>query len=104
MLKLILFSIFIIYTVCHVRWVSPKPRSDNSGIKKYPCGNDAFWGNGQPITTLKPGVNIVHYEETINHIGAPFRFALSVGNDNNYDKYILLDHLPHNDLGGPRYF
>lgn len=49
------------------------------------------------MTTLAPGKQILKFEETISHTGAPFRIALSIGDDSNYDKFILVDHIPHND-------
>ena len=42
----------------------------------------------------------MRWEETVNHHGAPFRIAISPDSDENYEKLILIDHLPHNDLGG----
>lgn len=48
-----------------------------------------------PVTTFRPGNNTLVFEETVSHSGAPFRFALALG-DENYD-YVLLDHVPHND-------
>jgi len=63
-----------------------------------------FWVSGQPTTTLAPGELTVHWEEFINHYGAPFRIAISVGSDSNYDNLILIDHLPHMDVTGtPQY-
>eukprot|EP01080_Neovahlkampfia_damariscottae_P003030 gene3030-5040_t len=79
--------------------VHPAPRSSNTGIKSYPCGGNAFWGQGQAITSLKPGEMIIKWEETISHKGSPFHIAISAENDNNYDKIILVDHIPHNDQG-----
>jgi len=93
------FSLFFVVCFAHVRFVYPSPRDSNPGIKgPYPCGPDAFWGDGQNITSLSPGPMNITYEETINHNGAPFRLAISVGDDSNYDKMILLDQVPHNDL------
>lgn len=87
----------------HFRLVYPQPRSQETGIKSYPCGPDPFWGNGQATTTLSPGEVTIRWEETISHRGAPFRMALSWGDDNKYDDYILLDHIPHNDAGSASY-
>lgn len=82
----------------HIVLSSPTPRSTNSGIKSpYPCGPNGF-GTGVR-TAMKPGVNIIEWDETINHNGAPYRIALSIGNDNGYDNVILVQHLKHNDAG-----
>lgn len=35
----------------------------------------------------------VTFNETINHIGAPFRIALSIGDDLGFDEHILLDQV-----------
>jgi hypothetical protein len=96
------FQLVIFLGLCsmifaHFRLVNPVPRSSDPGIKSYPCGPDAFFGAGQAVTTLKPGVMTLTWEETISHTGAPFQIAISVGNDNNYDKIVLVDHIPHND-------
>jgi uncharacterized integral membrane protein len=98
--------IMVHHVSCHIAWQSPVPRNSDSGIKgPYPCGNEApkygDTNNGYTTTTYSPGGNIIYWHETINHHGAPFRIALSMSNnDNDYDQYILLDHLPHNDKDG----
>jgi len=85
----------------HMRWSYPAARSANFGIKgPYPCGSDAFWGSGQPNTNLAPGNITLQWLESVNHAGAPFRIALSYGDDTHYNTWILLDHLPHNDQQG----
>jgi len=84
--------------VGHIRWVTPAPRS-NIANKDYPCGADSFFG-GQPTTTIAPGTYTLHWEEFINHDGSPFRIALSIGSDDNYEEHILVDHLPHMDVSG----
>eukprot|EP00462_Mataza_sp_D1_P005008 CAMPEP_0175115360 /NCGR_PEP_ID=MMETSP0086_2-20121207/17515_1 /TAXON_ID=136419 /ORGANISM="Unknown Unknown, Strain D1" /LENGTH=242 /DNA_ID=CAMNT_0016395405 /DNA_START=52 /DNA_END=780 /DNA_ORIENTATION=+ len=81
----------------HIRWVIPKPRSDGTGLKSYPCGGIA---PSQTKVALAPGPMIVEWEETINHNGAPFRIAISTINDTNFDQLVLVDHLVHNDAGG----
>ncbi|KAG2374762.1 hypothetical protein C9374_010506 [Naegleria lovaniensis] len=81
----------------HARWTYPSPRTSDAGLKTYPCGGIQFHGQGQPVTTLSPGKQILKFEETISHRGAPFRIALSINDDSSYDKYILIDHIPHND-------
>lgn len=76
----------------------PIPRSDFTGLKTYPCGGFIF-GTGHK-TALKPGVMNIEWEETVNHIGSPFRIALSYNDDEKFEKFILVDHIPHNDQGG----
>jgi len=74
------------------------------GIKgPYPCGSEPFWGPGQASTVLHPGKVKIIVEEVVNHVGAPFRIALSPMNDNYYNRYVLLDHMPHNDIWGRNY-
>ncbi|EFC38007.1 predicted protein [Naegleria gruberi] len=91
-------GMFMISSVSgHARWKYPTPRTSDSGLKSYPCGGVEFFGNGQPVTILQPGKQILQFEETISHTGAPFRIALSINSDSNYEKYILIDHIPHND-------
>jgi len=102
---LLIAAIALLFTLdasfAHQRWVYPTPRSEDTGNKgPYPCGPYPFWSGSTPKTTLSPGVQTLHWEEVINHIGAPFRMALSIGDDCNYDNVVLLDHIPHNDNGG----
>jgi len=95
---LVVFS-FIGLSLGHMRFDYPVARSPDFGIKgPYPCGPYGFWDEGDAVTTLSPGVVTLHFSEIVNHIGAPFRIALSVGNDSNYDDWVLLDHLGHNDV------
>lgn len=40
----------------------------------------------------------------MNHVGAPYRIALNIlgqndPDDDGFEQHILLDHIPHNDLG-----
>ncbi len=42
------------------------------------------------------------WEESIEHRGSPWRFAISINDDSNYESHILLNHIPHNDGEGPR--
>eukprot|EP01118_Nematostelium_gracile_P001782 TRINITY_DN1184_c0_g1_i1.p1 TRINITY_DN1184_c0_g1~~TRINITY_DN1184_c0_g1_i1.p1 ORF type:complete len:304 (-),score=56.73 TRINITY_DN1184_c0_g1_i1:76-936(-) len=93
-------ALCVFLTVCssHTIWKYPLPRSSTSG-KEYPCP-DPFWQTGDPHTTLKPGIVTLEWEEYINHKGAPYRVALSYGDDNKFDDWILLDHVPHQDSSG----
>lgn len=98
MRNFLLFVLFC-YIFAHFRLIHPVPRNTNSGIKRYPCGSDPFFGPGQKITTLTPGEMTLKWEETISHKGAPFQVAISVNDDSNYQRMILVDHIPHNDEG-----
>jgi len=82
----------------HMRWKCPSPRAESTGIKTYPCGAQTGNWTG-PITTITPGILTVYFEESISHKGAPFRIALSIFDDSNYDQHVLVDHIPHNDAG-----
>jgi len=94
-----LFSLLFIALACgHIRWVHPTPRSQTAG-KSYPCP-DPFFGAGQQVNTIAPGLFQLQWEEFVNHPNTPFRIALSVGDDSNYDNWILVDHLPHMGYSG----
>jgi len=100
LLLVLVAGIFIESVECHSRWKFPAPRNSDSGIKDYPCGALAFFGLGQPVTTLVGGQTYnLTFEEQINHDGSPIRIALSYDDDTKYDKLVLLDHIPHNNLG-----
>jgi len=94
---ILLAALCCVVTVsAHQRWVTPPARTQDDGLKgPYPCGGMTF-GSGTR-TSLAPGPNVVFWEETICHRGAPFRIALSVNSDSNYDQHILFDHILHND-------
>eukprot|EP00179_Madagascaria_erythrocladioides_P002095 CAMPEP_0198315976 /NCGR_PEP_ID=MMETSP1450-20131203/6037_1 /TAXON_ID=753684 ORGANISM="Madagascaria erythrocladiodes, Strain CCMP3234" /NCGR_SAMPLE_ID=MMETSP1450 /ASSEMBLY_ACC=CAM_ASM_001115 /LENGTH=247 /DNA_ID=CAMNT_0044019105 /DNA_START=130 /DNA_END=870 /DNA_ORIENTATION=- len=82
----------------HVRWEYPVARSDSTGIKgPYPCGDDAFFADGDAVTELAPGSNVLSMYENVWHEGAPMRVALSMGNDDGFDQHVLLSHVPHPD-------
>ena len=51
------------------------------------------------MTNVAPGQLTVEWEETGNHIGAPFSIALSCNDDTQYYDGILVAHLPHYDVG-----
>jgi len=100
--KLILcFGIFcLIASVAgHFRLRCPVPRSSSTAVKTVQCGTNPF-GSGQ-ITTIAPGPFTIVWEELIDHIGSPFRIAISYNNDTLYDSLILLNHIPHNDIVSP---
>jgi len=96
-LLLLLIIGLVLPSFGHMRFRCPIPRSEETGIKgPYPCGsqNDDWSG---PVTTISPGPFTIYYEESISHRGAPFRVALSINDDTNYDLHVLVDHIPHND-------
>eukprot|EP00343_Euplotes_focardii_P010149 CAMPEP_0205826304 /NCGR_PEP_ID=MMETSP0206-20130828/28253_1 /ASSEMBLY_ACC=CAM_ASM_000279 /TAXON_ID=36767 /ORGANISM="Euplotes focardii, Strain TN1" /LENGTH=88 /DNA_ID=CAMNT_0053126117 /DNA_START=27 /DNA_END=290 /DNA_ORIENTATION=+ len=73
----------------HVMWLWPEPRVDSDfGFQKQsPCGEGLTdkWGADTPWTTMQPGRNTLKFRETIEHLGSPYRIAISVGTDANYD-------------------
>ena len=88
----ILILIAILYTDlanAHARFAldgSTPPRSESSGIKTGPCGNDPRSTNP---TLFEPGQQItVQWEETINHPGY-FRIAFSLADDQGFDQNVL---------------
>jgi len=97
--SLLVFFLLLVGALGHTRWIWPVPRSNNPGIKTYPCGPNPFFGPDQTVNLLPVGNLVVHWEETVCHRGAPFRIALSVGDDTSYDDFVLIDHIPHNDEG-----
>jgi len=94
----------------HGRWKCPPPRDandesgkhitfDNTGNKYAACGPESGkWGFGQ-VTTLSPGWTTFTWEESINHVGSPFRIAIL--DETETARVILLDHIPHNDKATP---
>jgi len=84
----------------HVMWTCPTPRVANSALKLGPCG-----GPGQGLITdapqivVQPGPFSMIFQETVFHVGAPFRIALSMPKDDDYEECVLLNHIPHNDNG-----
>jgi len=81
----------------HIHWAYPIPRSLEANKQPYACGNDPFFADGAPVTTLAPGLQWLEVTEYICHKGAPMRIALSVNDDTNYDQHVLLAHIPHID-------
>jgi len=80
--------------------MSPVPRfGEPTRLKEFPCGNGQRNDWGATYTPLKPGIQDITWRETINHNGAPYRIALTVENDDHYDEFVLIDHIPHNDQG-----
>eukprot|EP00002_Diphylleia_rotans_P016976 TRINITY_DN329_c0_g1_i1.p1 TRINITY_DN329_c0_g1~~TRINITY_DN329_c0_g1_i1.p1 ORF type:complete len:240 (-),score=21.18 TRINITY_DN329_c0_g1_i1:308-1027(-) len=84
----------------HSRWVCPPPRSTSTGIKTGPCGSQTGDLSGAQVT-LSPGWTTLVFEESIAHVGAPFRIALSLENADSYEECLLLNHIPHDDTNAP---
>ena len=53
-----------------------------------------------PLSIIPPGPMVVQWEESVTHLGAPFRISLS-GDGVDTDPCVLLDHIPHNEVGSP---
>lgn len=83
----------------HVWLVSPAPRhAGDDRLKEYPCGVGLWNRFDLPGTVVQPGPLTVVFRETVDHAGAPYRLALTVGGkDDRFDEFVLLDHLPHCD-------
>lgn len=87
----------------HSRFICPAPQSPDTGIKTGPCGSQSGDFTTGPQLTLSPGWNTLVMEESIAHIGAPVRIALSREGSDSYEDGIILDHIPHNDDSSPNY-
>ncbi|MEW5849880.1 MAG: SCE4755 family polysaccharide monooxygenase-like protein [Myxococcota bacterium] len=80
----------------HARLVWPTPRSQSDSLKTAPCGNVA---PGTEREELVAGTQLeVSFEETINHPGW-FRLALGTADDEGFDENIILDDIPHSNVG-----
>ena len=91
--------IYLPVVSAHSRWSCPEPRSPSTSIKDGPCGDDTtnnFVSSGD-TAEIRPGPLRVLFEESIYHMGAPFRISLS-GDGTDAEACTLLDHIPHNDL------
>ena len=90
----------------HARLVCPLPWSPDTGAKLGPCGGSAD-DPGRPPTRLHPGLNTIVWEESIYHFAAPTRLALASATNPtaaDFDGCVLLDHIPHGDIGLPKPF
>jgi len=85
----------------HFRFSCPTPRNADTGLKVGPCDVDTNNFTGDALT-IAPGPFTIAYEESISHIGAPWRISLSKENSDDL-ACVLLDHIPHNDLSAPDY-
>jgi len=63
----------------------------------------AYAHSHAPCDLARSLARTVVFEESIAHIGAPFRIALSQEGDDEYEACVLLDHIPHNDNNKPVY-
>jgi len=90
-----------IFVSAHARWKCPVPRSEDTGIKSGPCGDETNNFDFGDIIEVKPGPLRVTFEESVHHTGAPFRISLS-GDGSDDESCVLLDHIPHNDDAHPR--
>jgi len=111
-MKLSLISLIVTITgvAGHGRWLCPAARDekdekgehiafDNTGNKYAACGPMSMqWGFGQ-TTTLQPGWVTLSWEESISHSGSPFR--ISILDENEVSRIVLLDHIPHNEDSSP---
>jgi hypothetical protein len=92
----------------HIRWKCPAPRNPDTGIKYGPCGDETNQFLPNATLAIAPGPFTVQWEESITHVGSPFRIALSSdGGDTDSmvaKTCVLLDHIPHNDKTDPTYF
>jgi len=68
---------------------------DNTGNKYGPCGPFSGMYGMNGVRALKPGPLTLTWEESIAHVGSPFRLAIL--DENEEVKVVLADHIPHND-------
>jgi len=87
----------------HSRFACPTPRNASTGLKIGPCDYDTTDFSG-PTMVVAPGPITIIFEESIPHIGAPWRISLSGQNDDYSVLCTLLDHIPHNDKSAPNYY
>eukprot|EP01084_Bolivina_argentea_P266737 452560_1 len=86
--------ICILCTVnCHMKLVYPPPRSTSAGIKTGPCGDQTF-SEGSVTNLEANSIVTIEIIETIHHVGAPYRIALSNILNDTYTDCILLNHIP----------
>lgn len=60
-----------------------------------PCGDfngKEHWGRGA-VTPLQPGLQTLVWEESVSHLGSPFRIALL--DEHEQVAAVLLNHIPH---------
>jgi hypothetical protein len=96
----VLLSLLVSEISAHTLWTCPPPRSTSSGLKVGPCGGvGAINDTVSPKTVVYPGQLVVSWQEPVFHTGAPFRIALSVPGEDNYESCVLVNHIPHDDAG-----
>jgi len=98
-MKVLLFLALALCSQAHFRLRCPTPRNANTGLKTGPCDVDTGNFSG-PAITLAPGLNTISWEESVGHLGAPYRIVLSQEN-NDAEVCVLLDHIPHNEDSKP---
>lgn len=76
-----------------MRFVYPPPRSTSTGIKSGPCGTEGFDIGEVTVFAANSTVRL-EVIETIHHVGAPYRIALSKVMDDSFATGILLNHIP----------
>lgn len=115
-MRLFLFATLCLFAAssnvdAHARMKCPKARDwndangnhipfDNTGNKVGPCGPfSGKWGMGGHIKLQPNSWQTFTFEESIAHTGAPYR--LSILDENEQEVFVLLNHIPHNDLAQP---
>lgn len=106
---LLLLNVFLT-SDAHGRWVCPSARDaldaagqhitfDNTGNKFGACGpQSGNWGFGG-VTSVKPGWRTFQWEESVSHVGSPFRIAIL--DETETARIVLLDHIPHDETSTP---
>ena len=90
-LLLLQFSVFSVIDG-HMKFVYPPPRDGSASIKDGPCGQQGF--DVGDVTDIEANSTLrVEVIETIHHVGAPYRIALSHVSNDSYSDCILLNHV-----------
>lgn len=75
---------------------------DNTGNKVGPCGPYSGMYGMNGVRVLKPGPLTLTWEESIAHVGSPFRIAIL--DEHEKVKVVLADHIPHDDAAKTTFF
>lgn len=106
-LFLVSACVLVIGVSGHSRLNCPEPRSPETSLKSGPCGtaddDGADYFAATDAIEVSPGPFTISWQESISHIGAPWRISLSGDGDDLNDVCILVDHVPHNDLSDPQF-
>jgi len=110
--SLFVFTIgFLVSVSGHSRWRCPKARDwndetgkhipfDNTGNKNGPCGPySGKYGMGGIVSLVPNSWQTLTWEESVAHKGAPFR--ISILDQDEVERVVLLDHIPHNENAAP---